>query len=301
MIYMTKEQEKRTPVVVPVYLPPTLDFVFKLLFGDVNNHEILIGFLKTVLDLPEKEFVSIEIIDPHLRRQFEEDKLSILDVRVKTKSGNHLDIEMQVASEKNMRERIELYNAKMLSEQVKSGDYYYEVKRAISIIITNFVLIPEDNTYRHSYLRYDPINQALFSDLTAIHILELPKMPAISDDTKLWDWLKFLSSTKKEDFEMIAKKNPEVSKAVAKLAVLSEEEENRLIYEAQEKARWSKAMREAYVREEAEKQGLEQGRKEILTKLIQKKLAKGQSPEVIADDLFEDMDVINEMIKELQI
>ncbi|MCL2864872.1 MAG: hypothetical protein FWE25_04945, partial [Lachnospiraceae bacterium] len=99
--------------------------------------------------------------------------------------------------------------------------------------------------------------------------------------------------------------------------VLSEEEENRLIYEAQEKARWSKAMREAYVREEAEKQGLEQGlergleqglergleqgRKEILTKLIQKKLAKGQSPEVIADDLFEDMDVINEMIKELQI
>ncbi|MCL2865321.1 MAG: hypothetical protein FWE25_07270, partial [Lachnospiraceae bacterium] len=82
--------------------------------------------------------------------------------------------------------------------------------------------------------------------------------------------------------------------------VLSEEEENRLIYEAQEKARWSKAMREAYVREEAEKQGLEQGRKEILTKLIQKKLTKGQSPEVIADALEESVETINEMIESIK-
>ena len=45
-------------------LPVTSDFVFKLIFGDQRNVDILTGFLKSVLDIPESEYDHITIVDP---------------------------------------------------------------------------------------------------------------------------------------------------------------------------------------------------------------------------------------------
>jgi len=44
-------------------LPVKSDFVFKLIFGDQINADILMGFLTTVLDIPYDEYESITIID----------------------------------------------------------------------------------------------------------------------------------------------------------------------------------------------------------------------------------------------
>ncbi|MEN8907378.1 MAG: PD-(D/E)XK nuclease family transposase, partial [Clostridiales bacterium] len=68
-------------------MSPKVDFVFKLIFGDENNKDILIDFLSATLNLPKSEFDGIEIINNELQRLFEEDKKGILDVRVKTIAG----------------------------------------------------------------------------------------------------------------------------------------------------------------------------------------------------------------------
>ena len=96
-------------------LPPTSDFVFKQLFGNIHDTEILSAFLKAILDLPDDEIDSITITDPHLQRERENDKLGIVDVRVRTKSKRELDIEVQVQETDFMKNRIEFYNAKMLT------------------------------------------------------------------------------------------------------------------------------------------------------------------------------------------
>ena len=44
---------------------------------------------------------------------------------------------------------------------------------------------------------------------------------------------------------------------------------------------------------------LRRGERNHLVKLVQKKLAKGDSIEKIADDLMEDINIIEEIIKEL--
>jgi predicted transposase/invertase (TIGR01784 family) len=67
-----------------------------------------------------------------------------------------------------------------------------------------------------------------------VHILELPKLPQ-DDGSGLWDWLKFLNAKTEEELTMLAEKNPQVGKAVAKLMVLSEDERLRLIAESREK------------------------------------------------------------------
>jgi predicted transposase/invertase (TIGR01784 family) len=68
-------------------LPPKSDIVFKLLFGDQHNADLLIDFLKSVLKLQDDEYTEITIVDHHLLRKHPDNKLGILDVKAKTISG----------------------------------------------------------------------------------------------------------------------------------------------------------------------------------------------------------------------
>jgi hypothetical protein len=63
------------------FLSLKTDYVFKKVFAESNYPSILANFLKSTLEMPESEFDKLEIIDPHLQRQFEGDKLSILGDR----------------------------------------------------------------------------------------------------------------------------------------------------------------------------------------------------------------------------
>jgi predicted transposase/invertase (TIGR01784 family) len=101
-------------------LSPKNDFVFKLIFGDQRNSDILAEFLKAALKLPADEYDHLVIVDPHLKREFEDDKMGILDVKIHTKSDIVINVEIQVASSPELRDRIVLYVAKMLTEQAAS-------------------------------------------------------------------------------------------------------------------------------------------------------------------------------------
>lgn len=105
------------------------DFIFKKIFGDAKNVEILEAFLKSILDIPHNEYESLTLTDMHLKKRNDEDKLRILDVKVQTKSGNTIDIEIQLANIPHIRERVVFYLSKMINEQIGSGDKYNAIKR----------------------------------------------------------------------------------------------------------------------------------------------------------------------------
>ncbi|MDR0576422.1 MAG: Rpn family recombination-promoting nuclease/putative transposase [Candidatus Accumulibacter sp.] len=48
----------------PNLLPPSSDIVFKMLFGDTRNSDLLIAFLKAVLPLPDGEFQEVTPMNP---------------------------------------------------------------------------------------------------------------------------------------------------------------------------------------------------------------------------------------------
>ncbi|MDR0400860.1 MAG: Rpn family recombination-promoting nuclease/putative transposase, partial [Treponema sp.] len=60
-------------------LPPTDDWIFKLLFGDRRNASILISLLSSFIDLPREDY-ELSFLDTHLKPQAEDGKLGILDV-----------------------------------------------------------------------------------------------------------------------------------------------------------------------------------------------------------------------------
>jgi len=256
-------------------LPPTTDFIFKQLFGNIHDTEILSAFLKATLDIPDNDIENLTITDPHLHKGHRNGKLGIIDVRVRTKSKRELNVEIQVQGTDALKNRIEFYNAKMLTGQMTSGTEYDTLQQTINIVITcyNFIDNPNTDVYHHCFVRYDMKNQVQFSDLTLIHTLELPKLPSTEDSSKLWEWLKFLSSTTKEEFTMIAEKDPTIKKAVNKLTILSEDERNQMIYDDREKARMDANARERFVRNQGIAEGMSQG----LTQGISQGFAQGQT------------------------
>lgn len=48
------------------YLSPKSDLIFKMIFGDEKNVDILTAFLKSVLNISIDEYQELKIVDPHL-------------------------------------------------------------------------------------------------------------------------------------------------------------------------------------------------------------------------------------------
>jgi len=227
-----------------IFLSPKSDIMFKLLFGDERSVELLTDFLKSVLRLPADDYDEVSIVDPHLLREFMGDKLGILDVKVKTKSQKIIDIEIQVLPTPELRERVVFYSAKMITEQIGAGEDYSKIKRVISIIITDYALIPGSIKYHNRFTLYDPETDTEFTDVIEVNTLELVKLPEIGDGTELWAWMKFLSARSEEELSMVAEKSPKVKKAVARLMELSEDERTRLLIESRQKMEWDNRARE---------------------------------------------------------
>ncbi|MCL2618195.1 MAG: Rpn family recombination-promoting nuclease/putative transposase, partial [Defluviitaleaceae bacterium] len=239
------------------FLSPKSDIIFKLLFGDDKSIDILTDFLKAVLDIPESDYEDVTIVDPHLLRRYEGDKLGILDVKVRTGSKKVIDIEIQIKPKSNLEERVVLYLSKMIAEQVGSGNNYSKIQRAISIIITDYTLKPNKPEYHNRYHLADE-SGGLFTDILEINTLELSKLPKAGDGTPLWQWLTFLNSESREEFDMVAEKNPVINKAVVRLAELSQDERTRMLYESRQMLEWDIEI----AKEAAQQEGWQKGQQE---------------------------------------
>jgi len=215
-------------------LSPTNDFVFKKVFGE--NVAVLEDFLRAVLDLPAEEYKGLTVVDPNLDREFVEDKLGILDVKVNTSTGKVIDVEVQIKSRRSIWKRMLFYTAKMVVEQVKSGYQYDQINRAISILIADFVMIKENEAYHTRFRLYDEDAGVSFPDSIEINVLELPKIHE-ADGTHLGNWLRFFRATTEEDFMTVAQTNPAINEAWGVIKVLSGDERARALAEAREKAR----------------------------------------------------------------
>lgn len=71
-------------------------------------------------------------------------------------------------------------------------------------------------------------------------MLELPKLPEElrEDCSNIELWAKFINAERKEEFDMLAQKDPYIKSAYEQLQVVSQDKEKRLEYEARQKAIW---------------------------------------------------------------
>jgi len=226
-----------------------------------------------VLELPAEEYDRVTIVDPNVKKEYIKDKAGILDVKIHTKSGTVVDVEIQVEPDAPLEKRVLFYQAKMLSEQIGEGNDYGVIKPVISIIITDFPLIKGSKAYHHRFRFYDAKHKVEFSNVQEINTLELTKLPKTSDETDLFDWMMLIRAKSEEDYTMLAEKKPIFKKVVAVVKKLSADEEARMEYDTHEMWRMDYA---ATMRNAARK-GMAKGLAEGLEKGLEKGRAEGEA------------------------
>ena len=261
-------------------LSPKLDVVFQALFGEVGNESITKGFLETIL---ERKIDSIDLSrNPILRREFKEEKLGVLDIIAKLDKDEICNIELQIVDKKNIIERILYYWSRLYSRQIKSGEDYKILQKAIVILITDFKIENLEELDYHSRWKIMEDKQGkkiILTQKLEIDIIELPKIIGKEkEQDNLLDWLYFLENPKSERVTEKMKENENLKEAVKKLDNLSEDEKMQRIADLRQKA----IMDEKAIYEKGLEVGIEKGimegsqkeKIEIAKKMLELKIDK---------------------------
>ena len=100
-------------------MKPKIDFAFKEIMADGKAR---IGFLSAVLKLKPEDIRETRILNTSLRKEHEDDKLGILDVRLLLNDDREIDIEIQLSELRVWADRSLFYLAKMCTDQINRGE-----------------------------------------------------------------------------------------------------------------------------------------------------------------------------------
>lgn len=276
-------------------LSPKLDVVFQALFGEVGNESITKGFLETIL---ERKIDSIDLSkNPILRREFKDEKLGVLDIIAKLDKNEICNIELQIVDKKNIIERILYYWSRLYSRQIKSGEDYKILQKAIVILITDFKIENLEELDYHSRWKIMEDKQGkkiILTQKLEIDIIELPKIIGKEkEQDNLLDWLYFLENPKSERVTEKMKENENLKEAVKKLDNLSEDEKMQRIADLRQKA----IMDEKAIYEKGLEIGIEKGMKEGMKEGIQRGIEKGIEKGIMEGSQKEKIEIAKKMLE----
>ncbi|ANY66892.1 hypothetical protein BBD42_10750 [Paenibacillus sp. BIHB 4019] len=161
----------------------------------------------------------------------------MLDIRGKTAEGELINVEMQLFNKYDTEKRTLFYWSKLYNGQLQEGQSYKLLKKCVTINILNYSFLPNEQYHNVFHLREDRSGISLIDDIE-LHFLELPKLDGLAvpvGNGGLVNWLLFLKSTNKSNWEVLTMNDPVLKKAMNTLEFLSQDTEARRLYEDRQK------------------------------------------------------------------
>ena len=110
-------------------MSPKVDFAFKELMRDEMVRK---GFLSAVLNIKDTDIQSTVLMNTNLPRVHEDDKQSILDVRLTMNNNTEINIEIQLAYMSSWADRSTFYLSKY------SGFQLYQKDKSFSYSVSHY-------------------------------------------------------------------------------------------------------------------------------------------------------------------
>lgn len=241
-------------------LKPRYDVVFQALFQ--NNKENITESL--ISDILGEKVKIIEIkTDDTLLKEYPDEKVGRLDLKTVFKDGTICQIEMQLANERNIVDRVLYYWSKTFSTQLKRGEPFKHLVKTIGIVITDFEIKEMEGIEKLStkwQIMETEEGKKILTNKLELRIIEIPKANRILEqegNNKIAQWITFIDNPNTERVEKIMKENKEVKKARDVLYVMSEDEKLQRLAFLKERA----IMEENSLHEQWKEDGLAEGRK----------------------------------------
>lgn len=246
---------------------PTVDLIFKAIFGDENHTGLTRSFLNAILsEIGRPRAASVEILNPFRPGHFSDEKDSVLDVRARDETGREFQIEMQMRSFVELPQRM-LHNwASLYLAHLRKGESYIALRPLICIWILDRQLFP-DSAWLHVFeLRDSGTGRVLHEDLTIVTI-ELEQWTRLMEaalkstlEPGVGRWLKFLRGAQDLDPDLLPPEfeNEEFKEALEIMAAYTKSDARRDLY----RRRFDFLATQASFEREAKEKGMAEGRAE---------------------------------------
>lgn len=209
---------------MPRFLDPKNDLVFKLLFSQPGCEDLLISLLTAVLQ-PPSPIVAVEFLDRDLPRDHVTDRGVVLDVRVRYADRSQVNVEMQPHPRPATAKRAQYHWARTHGGQIVRGDQYSALRPAICIFFLDFVLPPE--RFHCKFEVREATGHERLDDQFELHFVQLPLLGQQGDAavheqaTSLRNWARYFKASSSEELEALAMSDPIFDKAKQELERLS--------------------------------------------------------------------------------
>jgi len=262
------------------------DWAIKKLLRSKANFDILEGFLSELL---AEDIKILEILDSETNKETQDDKFDRIDVLVKEASGQIIIIEIQNTRELDYFLRVLYSTSKVISENMKEGMPYREVKKVITVSVVYFSLgqgedyiyhgdttfkgIHKNDTLQLSEKQKQLFNRPTISSIFPNHyIIKVNDFDDVARN-RLDEWIYFLKNSEIKD-EFSAKGLAAARKKLIEINLGEEELRayrhylEQLHYEAsiadtiKFEAEYDKKKAREEGKEEGKKEGKEEGKKE---------------------------------------
>jgi predicted transposase/invertase (TIGR01784 family) len=252
-------------------IDPTVDFACKRVLGSPEHPAITLHFLNAVLQFPAP-IREVQILNPTIEKEFEDDKWSLLDVLAKDEQGRLYDIEIQTTRPLGMRQRLAYYASSLLVGQLESGGDYQDLRPSIGICLLDAIEFRATEALHH---RFELRTEAglLLTDCLRIHLLELPKYVPPSDNRVIGDpveqWLYFFCRADESTADELTTRLPDpvFAEATGVLEMIARNPEERRLYNERLKMERDERARNLQARQEGRQEGALIGRVQILQEL----------------------------------
>ena len=177
----------------------------------------------------------VEILNPFNEKEYADDKLSVVDVKARDKSGRQFVVEMQMVARTHHRERVLYYATRLYGSQLVEGEKFDALRPVYTISIVNSRVVSDRPAFHTRYVLHDAGHDLTFTDDFVVHMIELQKFgTAIAEvDDELDIWCYFLRHADTLDLAALPAPlaRPTVRKAMETLKMISEVERERIRYE----------------------------------------------------------------------
>ena len=256
-------------------LDPKNDYVFKRIFGEKGDEDILMSLINAILK-GNPTIKELELLNTEYPKEGVITKGCQFDILAKTDYNVTISIEMQYRRNSHIRDRIIYYSDRLNVGEYKVGQKYGE-KKVISIWIFAENLTDREEPISEIFPCFKENKNdkwEVFTENKRIIIFELKKYKTTDYNYKdiLTNWVNFLQEPNILENNPLKINNNELDKALDKLEYISKKDEERYIIDS-----FIDYERDYYndtktAKEEGLKEGLKEGKIEMAKKMLKEGL-----------------------------
>ena len=272
------------------YFSPVTDVTFRKVFGE--HIDLATSLLDTFLPLPDgRRITNIHYVSPELMPETPARKNSIVDVCCEDSAGSTFLVEMQLNWDTDFMQRVFFNTSKAYVKQLDKGKPFHLLQPVYSLNFVQGDLHKGLSEWYHPYQLVHIYHTDRIFDGLKIVFAEMEKYEklAVKGDTKMDLWMRYFTEmkekTREPSPELLA--DPDIAKAIGLLEVINYNDVEMELYERYWDAVSVEATWKGIGWRDGEKagreEGLQEGRADERRRLALNMLAKGFSPDLVAE------------------